>query len=82
MSYLAHVVAMKRFPGPSAAIGLSYGAHSNLCVNQINRNGTEEQKARYLPKLCSGEHVGGLAMSEPGSGSDVVSMEASRREAQ
>ncbi|MGI9484619.1 MAG: isovaleryl-CoA dehydrogenase [Geminicoccaceae bacterium] len=74
MSYLAHVVAMEEISRASAAIGLSYGAHSNLCVNQINRNGTEEQKARYLPKLCSGEHVGGLAMSEPGSGSDVVSM--------
>ena len=58
----------------SAAIGLSYGAHSNLCVNQIVRNGTPEQKARYLPKLISGEHVGALAMSEPGAGSDVVSM--------
>ncbi|MGI9501310.1 MAG: isovaleryl-CoA dehydrogenase [Geminicoccaceae bacterium] len=74
MSYLAHVVVMEEISRASAAIGLSYGAHSNLCVNQINRNGTEEQKARYLPKLCSGEHVGGLAMSEPGSGSDVVSM--------
>ncbi len=74
MSYLAHVVAMEEISRASAAIGLSYGAHSNLCVNQINRNGTEEQKARYLPKLCTGEHVGGLAMSEPGAGSDVVSM--------
>ena len=74
MSYLAHVVAMEEISRASAAIGLSYGAHSNLCVNQINRHGTSEQKARYLPKLCSGEHVGGLAMSEPGAGSDVVSM--------
>ncbi len=74
MGYIAHVVAMEEISRASAAIGLSYGAHSNLCVNQINRNGTEDQKARYLPKLCSGEHVGGLAMSEPGSGSDVVSM--------
>ena len=74
MSYLAHVVAMEEISRASAAIGLSYGAHSNLCVNQINRSGTPEQKARYLPKLCSGEHVGGLAMSEPGAGSDVVSM--------
>jgi isovaleryl-CoA dehydrogenase len=74
MSYVAHVVAMEEISRASAAIGLSYGAHSNLCVNQINRNGTEAQKTRYLPRLCSGEHVGGLAMSEPGSGSDVVSM--------
>ncbi|MGI9436196.1 MAG: isovaleryl-CoA dehydrogenase [Geminicoccaceae bacterium] len=74
MSYLAHVVAMEEISRASASIGLSYGAHSNLCVNQINRHGTPEQKARYLPKLCSGEHVGGLAMSEPGAGSDVVSM--------
>jgi len=74
MGYLAHVVAMEEISRASAAVGLSYGAHSNLCVNQINRNGTAEQKQRYLPKLCSGEHVGGLAMSEPGAGSDVVSM--------
>jgi isovaleryl-CoA dehydrogenase len=74
MGYVAHVVAMEEISRASAAIGLSYGAHSNLCVNQISRNGTEDQKNRYLPKLCSGEHVGGLAMSEPGSGSDVVSM--------
>ncbi len=74
MSYVAHVVAMEEISRASASIGLSYGAHSNLCVNQINRHGTPEQKARYLPKLCSGEHVGGLAMSEPGAGSDVVSM--------
>jgi isovaleryl-CoA dehydrogenase len=74
MSYLAHVVAVEEIARASAAVALSYGAHSNLCVNQINRNGTAEQKARYLPKLCSGEHVGALAMSEPGAGSDVVSM--------
>ena len=74
MSYVAHVVAMEEISRASASVGLSYGAHSNLCVNQINRNGTKEQKARYLPKLCSGEHVGALAMSEPGAGSDVVSM--------
>ncbi len=74
MSYLAHVVAMEEIARASASIALSYGAHSNLCVNQINRNGTPEQKAAYLPKLCSGEHVGALAMSEPGAGSDVVSM--------
>ena len=74
MGYVAHVVAVEEISRASASIGLSYGAHSNLCVNQINRHGTPEQKARYLPKLCSGEHVGGLAMSEPGAGSDVVSM--------
>ena len=74
MSYVAHVVAVEEISRASASVGLSYGAHSNLCVNQINRNGTPEQKAKYLPKLCSGEHVGALAMSEPGSGSDVVSM--------
>jgi isovaleryl-CoA dehydrogenase len=74
MGYLAHVVAMEEISRASAAVGLSYGAHSNLCVNQINRNGTAEQKARYLPKLISGEHLGALAMSEPGAGSDVVSM--------
>ncbi len=74
MGYLAHVVAMEEISRASASIGLSYGAHSNLCVNQLNRNGSEEQKQKYLPKLCSGEHVGALAMSEPGSGSDVVSM--------
>ncbi len=77
MGYLAHVVAMEEISRASASIGLSYGAHSNLCVNQINRNGTDEQKQKYLPKLCSGEHVGALAMSEPGSGSDVVSMKLS-----
>ena len=74
MRYLAHVVAMEEIARASASTALSYGAHSNLCVNQINRNGTPEQKATYLPKLCSGEHVGALAMSEPGAGSDVVSM--------
>ncbi len=74
MGYLAHVVAMEEVSRASASIGLSYGAHSNLCVNQIRRNGNEAQKRKYLPKLVSGEHVGALAMSEPGSGSDVVSM--------
>src|ERR1700688_3476357 len=74
MGYLAHVVAMEEVSRGSAAVGLSYGAHSNLCVNQIRRNGTEMQKRRYLGRLISGEHVGGLAMSEPGAGSDVVSM--------
>ena len=74
LGYLAHCVAMEEISRGSAAVGLSYGAHSNLCVNQIQRNGTAEQKRRYLPKLVSGEHVGALAMSEPNSGSDVVSM--------
>ena len=74
MGYLAHVVAMEEISRASGSIGLSYGAHSNLCVNQIRKNGTPEQKARYLPKLISGEHIGALAMSEPGAGSDVVSM--------
>jgi len=74
LGYLAHCVAMEEISRGSAAVGLSYGAHSNLCVNQIHRNGTAEQKRRYLPKLVSGEHVGALAMSEPNSGSDVVSM--------
>ncbi len=74
MGYLAHMVAMEEISRASASVGLSYGAHSNLCVNQINRNGTPEQKARYLPKLISGEHVGALAMSEPGAGSDVIGM--------
>ncbi|WP_187970255.1 isovaleryl-CoA dehydrogenase [Aquibium microcysteis] len=77
MGYLAHVVAMEEISRASASVGLSYGAHSNLCVNQINRWGTAEQKARYLPALCSGAAVGALAMSEPGSGSDVVSMRLS-----
>ena len=74
LGYLEHVVAMEEISRASASVGLSYGAHSNLCVNQIRRNGTDEQKRRYLPKLVSGEHVGALAMSEPGAGSDVVSM--------
>jgi isovaleryl-CoA dehydrogenase len=74
LGYLAHCVAMEEISRASAAVGLSYGAHSNLCVNQIRRNGTTEQKRRYLHKLMSGEHVGALAMSEPGAGSDVVSM--------
>src|SRR5215204_248717 len=74
LGYLAHVIAVEEISRASASVGLSYGAHSNLCVNQIRRNGTEEQKRKYLPKLVSGEHVGALAMSEPGAGSDVVSM--------
>ena len=74
MGYLEHCVAMEEISRASASVGLSYGAHSNLCVNQIARNGNEDQKQRYLPKLISGEHVGALAMSEPGAGSDVVSM--------
>ena len=75
MGYLAHVVAIEEISRASASVGLSYGAHSNLCVNQIRRNGTSEQKRMYLPRLCTGEHVGALAMSEAGSGSDVVSMQ-------
>lgn len=75
MGYLAHVIAMEEISRASAAVGLSYGAHSNLCVNQIHKNGTDDQKKKYLPKLCSGEHIGALAMSEPGAGSDVVSMQ-------
>jgi isovaleryl-CoA dehydrogenase len=74
LGYLAHCVAMEEISRGSASVGLSYGAHSNLCVNQIRRNGNDDQKRRYLPKLLSGEHVGALAMSEPGAGSDVVSM--------
>src|SRR6202051_823492 len=74
MGYLAHCVAMEEVSRGSASVGLSYGAHSNLCVNQIRRNGDDAQRRRYLPKLISGEHVGALAMSEPGAGSDVVSM--------
>ena len=74
MGYLAHMVAMEEISRASASVGLSYGAHSNLCVNQINRNGNAVQKQKYLPKLISGEHVGALAMSEPGAGSDVISM--------
>jgi isovaleryl-CoA dehydrogenase len=74
LGYLEHCVAMEEVSRGSASVGLSYGAHSNLCVNQIRRNGSEAQKRKYLPKLISGEHVGALAMSEPGAGSDVVSM--------
>ena len=74
MGYLAHMIAMEEISRASASVGLSYGAHSNLCVNQIKRNGSEAQRAKYLPKLISGEHVGALAMSEPGAGSDVISM--------
>ena len=81
MGYLAHVVAMEEISRASASVGLSYGAHSNLCVNQINRNGTDEQKEKYLPKLISGEHIGALAMSEPNAGSDVVSMKLSAKDA-
>jgi len=77
MGYLAHCVALEEISRASASVGLSYGAHSNLCVNQIRLNGSAEQKRKYLPKLISGEHVGSLAMSEPGSGSDVVSMRTS-----
>ncbi|MGO9945378.1 MAG: isovaleryl-CoA dehydrogenase [Steroidobacteraceae bacterium] len=75
LGYLAHTIAMEEISRASAAVGLSYGAHSNLCVNQLALNATDEQKQRYLPKLISGEHVGALAMSEPGAGSDVVSMQ-------
>ena len=74
MGYLAHVVAMEEISRASASVGLSYGAHSNLCVNQVRRNGSDVQRKKYLPKLISGEHVGALAMSEPGAGSDVVGM--------
>ena len=77
MSYLAHTVALEEVARARASVSLSYGAHSNLCVNQIKLNGTEDQKQTYLPKLCSGEHVGALAMSEPSAGSDVVSMKLS-----
>ncbi|MGO1162108.1 isovaleryl-CoA dehydrogenase [Brucella pseudogrignonensis] len=82
MGYLAHCIAMEEISRASASIGLSYGAHSNLCINQIMRNGSPEQRAKYLPRLISGEHVGALAMSEPGAGSDVVSMKlhAQRRD--
>jgi isovaleryl-CoA dehydrogenase len=75
MGYLAHIVAMEEISRASASVGLSYGAHSNLCVNQINRNGSDAQRKKYLPKLISGEHIGALAMSEPGAGSDVVGMQ-------
>ena len=74
LGYLAHIIAMEEISRASASVGLSYGAHSNLCINQINRNGSEVQRQQYLPKLLSGEHVGALAMSEPNAGSDVVSM--------
>jgi isovaleryl-CoA dehydrogenase len=80
LGYLAHMVAMEEISRASASIGLSYGAHSNLCVNQIRRNGSEAQKRRYLPKLVSGEHVGALAMSEAGAGSDVLAMKLRARE--
>ena len=80
MGYLAHMIAMEEISRASASIGLSYGAHSNLCVNQLKRNGTEAQKRKYLPKLISGEHVGALAMSEPGAGSDVISMKLKAEE--
>ena len=74
LGYLAHIVVMQEISRASAAIGLSYGAHSNLCINQIKRNGSEQQKQKYLPKLISGDYIGALAMSEPNAGSDVVSM--------
>ncbi len=74
LGYIEHVIAMEEISRASASVGLSYGAHSNLCVNQLRKNATHEQKLKYLPKLCSGEHVGALAMSEPAAGSDVVSM--------
>lgn len=80
LGYLAHVIAMEEISRASAAIGLSYGAHSNLCVNQINRNGTDAQRQKYLPKLISGDHVGALAMSEAGSGSDVMSLSLSAKQ--
>jgi len=79
LGYLEHSIAMEEISRASASVGLSYGAHSNLCVNQLRRWGTEEQKKKYLPKLISGEHVGSLAMSEPGAGSDVVSMKLTAR---
>jgi len=75
LGYLAHTIAMEEVSRASGSVGLSYGAHSNLCVNQLRLNGTDEQRDKYLPKLVSGQHVGALAMSEPGSGSDVVSMQ-------
>ena len=81
MGYLAHVIAMEELSRASASVALSYGAHSNLCVNQINRNGTQAQKEKYLPKLITGEHIGALAMSEPNAGSDVVSMKLTARDA-
>ncbi len=81
LGYLAHVIVMEEISRASGAVGLSYGAHSNLCVNQLRLNGNDAQRDRYLPKLVSGEHVGALAMSEPGSGSDVVSMQLRARAA-
>jgi isovaleryl-CoA dehydrogenase len=80
LGYLAHVIAMEEISRASASIGLSYGAHSNLCVNQISKNGNDEQRKKYLPKLVSGGHIGALAMSEPGAGSDVVSMKLTARD--
>jgi len=80
MGYLAHLVAMEEISRASGSVGLSYGAHSNLCVNNIFLNGSTEQRARYLPRLCSGEWIGALAMSEPGAGSDVVGSMACRAE--
>ena len=80
LGYLEHVIAVEEVSRASASVGLSYGAHSNLCINQIARWGNEEQKAKYLPKLISGDHVGALAMSEPGAGSDVVSMQLRAKE--
>ena len=79
MGYLAHSIAMEEISRASASVGLSYGAMSNLCLNQLNKNGNEEQKQKYLPKLCTGEHIGALAMSEPNAGSDVVSMKLQAR---
>src|SRR5690554_6364295 len=81
MGYLAHVIAMEEISRASDSVGLSYGAHSNLCVNQNHLNGTDEQRAKYLPKLISGEHIGALAMSEPNAGSDMVSMKLTARDA-
>ena len=80
MGYVAHMVAMEEISRASASVALSYGAHSNLCINQIKRNGSEEQKQKYLPKLISGEFIGALAMSETGAGSDVVSMKLKAEE--
>lgn len=80
MGYVAHMVAMEEISRASASVALSYGAHSNLCVNQIKRNGNEEQKKKFLPKLISGEFIGALAMSEPGAGSDVTSMKLKAEE--
>ncbi|MEM8661335.1 MAG: acyl-CoA dehydrogenase family protein, partial [Pseudomonadota bacterium] len=79
MGYLAHCIALEEISRASGAVGLSYAATSNLCINQISKNGSEQQKQRYLPKLCSGEHLGALAMSEPNAGSDVVSMKLNAR---